>query len=121
MIIITLNIRGGINYKNKPYKVINFLNKINYDIALLQEVANIKPKNKLLLERELNSKIYDGKKTKQKQNIGVATIIKNTSNIEINSINNIDIIGEGRMQHLIVKEDKIQYNIINLYGSTHHN
>ena len=119
MIIISINIRGGINYKNKPYRVVNYLKSINYDIALLQEVANIKPKIQKILENELDSKIFLGKKTKQKQNIGVATLIKNDSNIEITDLINTDVIGEGRLQHIKIKESETHLNILNLYATTH--
>ena len=119
MLLISLNIRGGINSKDKPYKIANYLKNIPFDIALLQEVSTIKPKNKDILEKELNVKIHLKENLKQKHHIGVASLIKNDSKITLKNITYPNIIGEGRIQHLKINAEGIKINLINLYASTH--
>ena len=44
MIISSINVRGGVNKKTKPYKIIQYFAKREFDILLLQEVGTIKTK-----------------------------------------------------------------------------
>ena len=119
MLIISLNIRGGINSKDKPYKIIDYLKDIPFDIALLQEVSSIKPKNKELIERELNVDIYLKGNLKQKHHIGVVAFIKKETCIQIDNITYPNMIGEGRAQHLKIQTQGFKINLINIYASTH--
>ena len=119
MLLVSLNIRGGINSKDKPYKIANYLKDIPFDIALLQEVSTIKPKNKDILEKELNVKIHLNENLKQKHHIGVVSLIKNDAKITLKNVTYPNIIGEGRMQHIKIYAEGIKINLINLYASTH--
>ena len=98
MRILSLNIRGGINRKNKPYKIVDFLEKHNFDICLLQETSHIKPKNLSLLESKLNVKIIQSDIGPKKQNIGVATLIKENTPFDSVSVKNLNTIGPERLQ-----------------------
>ena len=119
MLVISLNIRGGINNKDKPYKIINYLKDIPFDIALLQEISFIKPKNKDLIERELNVEIYLKENLKQKHHIGVVALVKKETSIQIDDVTYPTIIGEGRAQHLKIQTQGLKINLINIYASTH--
>ena len=116
MIILSFNIRARINFRNKPYKLIEYLR--NFDLVLLQEVVNIKPRNIELISKELNVQIYSDKVLKQKQNIGVAALVNKNSEIAVNTVEYPKVIGEGRLQHLDISYKEHQLNVINIYGNT---
>ena len=90
MRIVSLNVRGGINKKNKPYKIINYLEKLNFGICLLQETSHIKTKNINLIEAKLNVDITQSQNCEGKHHIGIATLINKNTQIKTNSILNID-------------------------------
>ena len=119
MRIISLNIRGGINKKNKPYKIVDFLEKLNFDICLLQETSHIKPKNLSLLKSKLNVKITQSDIGPKKQNIGVATLVKENTQLDTVSVKNINTIEAGRLQQIDIKYKNTNITLYNIYGSTH--
>lgn len=119
MIILSLNVRGGINYRNKPYRIIEELKDREWDIVLLQEFNHIKPKNRTLIERELNVKIYCNESKKQRSNIGVGSFIKIDKIHLFSSITYPNIIGEGRFQHLKLVTNMENIDILNIYGTTY--
>ena len=119
MIICSINVRGGVNKKTKPYKIIQYFSKREFDILLLQEVGTIKTKTKELLEKELDVKIYKGPELAQKRNIGVVCLIKNESKINVSHVSYPQCIGEGRLQKITFSLDEKSYDLINIYGSAH--
>ena len=119
MRIVSLNVRGGINKKNKPYKIINYLEKLNFDICLLQETSHIKQKNINLIETKLNVDITQSQNCEGKHHIGVATLINKNTQIKTKSILNIDKIGRGRLRHLKIETNGKNVDVLNIYDSTH--
>ena len=111
--------KGCINKKNKPYKIINYLEKLNFDICLLQETSHIKQKNINLIQTKLNVDITQSQNCEGKHHIGVATLINRNTKIKTKSILNIDKIGRGRLQHLKIETNEKDIDILNIYGSTH--
>ena len=119
MLILSLNVRGGVNKNNKPYKIIDFLNQYPFDIALLQETSVVKQKNVTLFEQELNVNLYQDDNLNRKQCIGVVALIKKTANIKVIKIQYPNIIGQGRLQEINLEAFGQNVKLYNLYASTH--
>ena len=116
--IYSINTKGGIN-SNKIYKLINDFKNKKWDIIILQEIPSIKDRYRIVLEEELDCKIYVKQMKGGSRNIGVGTIIANSADRYITSVETIDTIGEGRLQKIKLEINGKKIRLYNIYGTTY--
>ena len=102
--IISLNINKR---KHSLKNIIEWLNKRNADIILLQETTSLRNYDLSIIQNGWGGPIYENKGTKASR--GVTTLIKN--NLNIDSCKNIKLDKKGRVIKTTIKLDEETYTV----------